>query len=362
MIENLSDDEEINQAFLARRKKIQNYLFEDNRFQNELPKHLSEAAYSYVKAGGKYLRGILVMLSCGVVGGNDLISIPAAASIEVFHISSLVHDDIFDKDKKRRGVDSVHEEFRIKGQKSFNINHSLARHYGSSIGIITGMLQQGWAVSLLSHIDQQVSQEVTLSLVDNLMGTVLTELLSGETLDIQLSYQEISAISEAEILEMISKKTGAVMRYSAQAGAAIGLNKCNSRQSAHLADFAEKCGIAFQLRDDVLGIKGNEKKLGKSIKSDIKEGKRTLLIFYTFNKATDSEKKLISAVLGNSKATLGQIKDLVSVIDRVGAVNKTMRLAENYYESAMEDLTELPGSEYKKLLEKWADFAIKRKT
>src|SRR5690606_36846634 len=111
--------------------------------------------YSYLHAGGKSLRAAVMMFCCGAVGGDEQTAIPAAAAIELYHTFTLVHDDIIDRDEKRRGVPTVHYDFANRGRDELGFDEKTAQHYGMTIAILAGDLQQGWAASLLPDLHRK---------------------------------------------------------------------------------------------------------------------------------------------------------------------------------------------------------------
>lgn len=106
----------------ARKQKVYDYLFASEYARGFAPAHLHDAAFSYLKMGGKSLRPAVLMLSCAAVGGDENSAIPAAAGIEVYHTWTLVHDDIIDRDERRRGAPTVHIEFAERGLREFNLS------------------------------------------------------------------------------------------------------------------------------------------------------------------------------------------------------------------------------------------------
>src|SRR5258708_34861820 len=94
-----------------------------------------------------------MMISCGAVGGNEKVAIPAAAGIQVYHTWTLVHDDIIDRDDRRRGAPTVHVEFAERGAKEFGFKGAEAEHYGHVIGILAGDVQQSWSYMLCHELE-----------------------------------------------------------------------------------------------------------------------------------------------------------------------------------------------------------------
>jgi len=347
-----------------REKRVQKYLMSSSYQNRFLPKHIHDAVYSYIRLGGKRLRPAILLFSCGAVGGDEEKALPAAAAVEVFHTWTLVHDDIIDNDKKRRGGATVHEEFRKKAITEFNYNEDYAKHYGMSLAMLAGDVQQGWAASLLSELYSKynVDPGVVLYLINDIETSVLNTLVEGETLDIQYSKSSIESLDENLITKMLWKKTGVLYEFSGKAGAMIGLNTNNPNNTLvnAISRFTSRCGTAFQLQDDILGIVGDEEKLGKPVGSDIKEGKRTTIVYYAFKNADKKQKERLECILGNNNATEEEIEEAVDLLRELGGIEHTRALASSYIKDASIYLKDIPESGYKNLLSIWADYMIKR--
>ncbi|HIE26921.1 TPA: polyprenyl synthetase family protein [Candidatus Poribacteria bacterium] len=347
-----------------RKRMVYDYLFArrySSRFQT---KHIHDSVYSYMKLGGKSLRPAVLLFSCGVVGGDEEKAIPAAAAVEVFHTWTLVHDDIIDRDKTRRGGLAVHEEFRQRAIEEFGYDPLEAKHYGISIAMLAGDMQQGWAVSMLTELATQrgIRPEVALYLINDSEMRVLGALIDGEVRDIQFSRQPIDSLDEELILDMLWKKTGALYEFSGKAGAMIGLNTDDPEHElvAAILNFAGKCGIAFQLQDDILGIVGDEETLGKPVGSDIREGKRTTIVYHSFKNSNPLQREFLLSVLGNAQAKKADVQKSTEMLIDLGGIEYTAKLAKSYIQEAIVYLDKLPDSKYKQFLAMWADYMIER--
>jgi geranylgeranyl diphosphate synthase type I len=349
---------------LTRKDKIRSYLASREYRRHFSPKHIYESVYSYINANGKSLRPAVLLLSCGAVGGDEEKAMPAAAAIEVYHAWTLVHDDLIDKDERRRGCLTVHEEFRRKAIEELGYNEGDAQHYGISIAVLAGDVQQGWSVSLLCELyyTHNIDPTIVLYLINDLKMDVQSTLVDGETLDIQYSKLPIESLNENMIVEMLWKKTGVLYEFAGRAGAMIGLGTCdpNHEFARAISTFASKCGIAFQLQDDILGISGDESLLGKPVGSDIREGKRTTIVYHAFKNANDKQKEILLSILGNEQATEGEINEATNLLRQLGGIEHTKNLARLYVKDALLYLDDIPESKYKDLLSIWAEYMIER--
>jgi geranylgeranyl diphosphate synthase, type I len=329
------------------------------------PADMREAVTCYFESGGKRLRPAVLLFCIGAVGGDETKAICAAAATEIFHTWTLVHDDIIDRDALRRGAPTVHERFFRK-----STTHALfgdgdeARHYGMSVAVLAGDVQHGWGVSLMTELSMRygLDPQVTLMLINTLDTRVLCTLVDGEMLDVQYSHVPVENLTAAQIETMLWKKTGALYEFCGEAGACIGLNKPNLKHplAAALGKFCSACGTAFQLQDDILGIIGNEKMLGKPVGSDIREGKRTLIVQHAYQNASATERRLMLDTLGNAQAGTEQIAVVADLFARLGSIEYTADTARKRVDQALTFLEKVPPSSYRDLLSDWAEMMIHR--
>jgi len=347
-----------------RKERIYQYLMEREERAKFQPQDISEAVQHYLNLGGKSLRPAVLLFSCGVVGGDEEIAIPAAAAVEVYHLWTLVHDDLIDKDEKRRGGLTVHQEFYQRAFNEFHLPEPEARHYGAALAILAGDLQQGWTIFLLTELfnDPRINSRVVSQIIRDLGINVQSSIIEGETLDVRYSKLPLDALNEEEILKMLELKTGALYGFAGRAGAMIGLNVDDPSETwvNQISQFARKCGTAFQLKDDVLGIIGDEEKLGKPVGSDIREGKKTIPLCHAYKKGTAEEKKLLAEVIGHRDASAEEVEKVVDLLKSLGGIEYTQSLARSISESSLTHLMSLPSSPYRELLATWAEYIIER--
>jgi geranylgeranyl diphosphate synthase, type I len=348
----------------ATQQRLRSYLQSVDLARNLLPGHLSQAAQSYLKAGGKYLRPCLLLWCCRALGGKESDALPAALAVEIFHTWTLVHDDIIDRDVLRRGRPTVHEDFRRKGEAEFGLKE-FAPHYGLSIALLAGDVQQGWAVTLLSQAGESLGEEaapLVLRLIRELEGEVLAQVIGGEALDVELSCRPLAQVTEAEVLQLIDQKTAALLAFSARAGALLGKGcYCpEDPQVRALEAFARQAGMAFQLQDDILGLVGKEAKLGKPVGSDIREGKRTLALIYAWRQADDATRRRLEAVIGNAQATEAALLEAGRVVSELGGIAYIQQVAERYLADALQALEVLRDIPEKQLLAEFASLMLAR--
>ncbi|MDO8671431.1 MAG: polyprenyl synthetase family protein, partial [Dehalococcoidia bacterium] len=239
-----------------------------------------------------------------------------------------------------------------------------AAHYGVSIAILAGDLLQGWCASLLGDLAAQpgCDPRVALWLVTDLMLDTQARLVAGQTLDIQFEQVPVEDLTESDILTVLSGKTAALFEFCGRAGALIGLNSVDLAHPSvrALASFASLCGLAFQLQDDILGVTGDESKLGKPVGSDIREGKKTLIIHHALRNANASQRTTILKALGSSTASSEDAMRAVASLEQIGSIEYVQAKATAYVRQARESLNVIPASIHKDLLLAWANLMVDR--
>jgi geranylgeranyl diphosphate synthase, type I len=338
-------------------------VFHQERLQQKFrPEVLRQAVYLYLDRPAKRLRPGILFFCCGAVGGAEEQAVLAAAAVELYHTWTLVHDDIIDNDLKRRGLATVHEEFRIRAL-DWGYPEREAADLGRSIAIITGDLQQAWSIRLLlDSMELGVPATVVFDLAERLTTEVTCGLLEGETLDVLFSKYPISDLAEQDVLNMLELKTGILYEFAAIAGASIGLAQTakQNRLIQAVGRFARRCGLAFQLQDDILGVTGDQKLLGKPVGSDIREGKRTTIVLHAFHNAGAKERQFLREKLGNPSITEKDIAEIQNILIQYNGVEYTRKLAESFVSEAIQELSVLPESRFKDLLLTWARYIVSR--
>lgn len=344
--------------------KVEKYILQDKFVNAFNPEDLRDAILAYPRRSGKRLRPAVMMWCCGAAGGDPDTAIPAAAAVELFHTWTLAHDDLIDNDSTRRGGPTVHKLGEAYSRDHLGYSDEECIEYGRDIAVLAGDLQHSWSMVCLTDLATSgvVSAEVALAIIGNLESKVVNTLIEGETLDIQFAKRTIESLKPEEILRMLWAKTGALYEFAARAGGMIGVNSpdCKHPIALALAGFAGECGTAFQLQDDILGIVGDEKKLGKPTGSDLREGKKTLVVYYALQSLKGSDRDFLLGILGNRDATESDVSKTTNLIIQSGALDSTIQKAEFHIDAALNHLQNVPDSTYKTLLKSWAGFMINR--
>lgn len=324
-----------------------------DRFATEL--HLREIGACYLEHGGKCLRPALMNFCCQAAGGASSSALRAGAAAEMFHTWTLVHDDVIDHDDLRRGRPTAHVRGARLGAAELNLPELAAWEYGRDLAILGGDLLQGQAVDML--LAAPISAELRLTLAHRMSAKLTAEVLSGEQMDVRLSQTPWEAITEDAIMEMMRLKTGALLAFCAETGTAIGENSNpeTSPAASSMAEFAHWCGLAFQMQDDILGVFGDESKFGKPIGSDIREGKRTVLMLDTLKNASVPDMHKLTSILGRQDASDFEINDARNIILSTGAADSVTKLADGFVKKALNILQKtFKPSAARDNLEQWA--------
>jgi len=311
----------------------------DNEIEASLgtidPYTLREASDHLIKAGGKKLRPVLVILSSKSVGGRTQDALKTAASMELIHTFSLIHDDIMDKDKMRRGKPSVH------------------MLWGEPMAILAGDTLFSKAFETVLETDAEVDPERVIEALKTVVDSCI-KICEGQALDI--SFEGKLDVKEDEYLTMIYKKTAALISAATKAGAILGGG--TEEQIEALSEYGRLIGLAFQIQDDYLDVIGDEDDIGKPVGSDIVEGKMTLIVVHALaNASKEDKKKLISILKSNNE---DMVDDAISIFKRYRSIEYVRNIALQNVKTAKKLLDVLEDSDAKKSLELIADFVLER--
>ncbi|MDD2403009.1 MAG: polyprenyl synthetase family protein [Victivallaceae bacterium] len=339
--------------------EIRDFIAADTFPATISPEYLKDAVTDYPLRGGKRLRPALVLWSCGLLGGDIAKAFPAAAAVEIYHNWTLVHDDIIDDDDYRRGQPTTHCNL---GKYAAAVLPGAGREFGRNFAILAGDIQQGWAANtLLKSEEYGVSPAVVLAMSRRLHEQLNCELISGEALDVEFAARDIASVSVAEVEKMLYLKTGALLRFCVEAGASIALNDSSysDPRLLKLAEFAAQAGVAFQLRDDWLGIFGDAEKLGKPIGADLTERKPTVMLLKAFELLSPSGADELRNLLGSS-ITPEIIRRARYLLSESGAADYASGRAAELSAQARENLESFPDNCYRKLLSDLLEYLTAR--
>ena len=298
------------------------------------PRKLYDATAHIPLAGGKRLRPVMALITCEMVGGDSEKAVPFATALETIHNFTLVHDDVMDDDNLRHGVDACHTI------------------YGLSTAILAGDTLFAYAFEMITDCD--IEDGIKADLVKN-VAYVVRKIAEGQQMDI--NFEEEETVDAKEYLEMIRLKTSILFGAAAYGGAKIG--GTSEKEARKLEEMATNVGLGFQIWDDYLDATASEEILGKPSGSDIRQGKRTLLVIEALNRAEESDRKRLIDIL-DSKNTDKQIKEAVNIMNRSGALGECHKQANEYLEDAKKTLSSYPQSEARELFEELLKYMVTR--
>lgn len=215
---------------------------------------MREAMGYSLSAGGKRLRPLLVLLACEACGGEVEAALPAACAIEMIHTYSLIHDDLpaMDDDDLRRGRPT---------------NHVV---YGEALAILAGDGLLTLAFEIVAR-DVQPAQVAAACCADLAHAAGMAGMVGGQVADLEAEGRKVSNVEELEAIHR--RKTGALLASSLTMGARIA--RADSNLIERLGQFGRCLGLAFQITDDLLDVRGDQQALGKAVKKDASRGKLT---------------------------------------------------------------------------------------
>ena len=313
---------------------------------------VADAVTALVASGGKRLRPAFVYWGHRATGaGHDAGVLPAAAAVELLHTFALIHDDVMDRSAVRRGVPAVHAALadahraeRLAGDAGW---------FGVGGAILAGDLVFVWADEVL---ESSPLPRAALDRARRVFLRLRSEVMAGQYLDLRLAGDR--AAREDDALRVALLKSG---RYTVtrplQMGAAIG--GADDVLDAALSAYGDAVGLAFQVRDDVLGLFGDPTETGKTTLSDLREGKRTLLVLRTLAAAAPAERDVVEGALGDpdvDEATAARVRE---VVEATGALRSVEILLEQRHELALRALAPVP-SPAREALEQLAGLAVVR--
>jgi geranylgeranyl diphosphate synthase, type I len=294
-------------------------------------------------AGGKRLRPAFCYWGWRAAGGPDCPQIyTAAASLELLQASALVHDDVMDASDTRRGRPAVHRQFaallraaatttepgatQLAGSAPGPVGLDAADQFGAGAAIIIGDILLAWTDELYRA---STFPPQTLLRAQAALDAMRTEVAAGQYLDILSQASRSSSVAAA--LRVITYKTAKyTIERPLQLGAALAAASDTSASastnaaavSATCTEYGIPLGIAFQLRDDILGVFGDPARTGKPVSGDISEGKRTVLVALARERANASQALVLDRYLGDRNLTLDAAAQVKTVLTETGAVQE----------------------------------------
>ena len=344
-------------------------LFNNEIDKIEDPDNPYRTTISFLKEftlrGGKRIRpafvyyGYLLLADENDETSDDYLNTVITSSIapELKQTYYLIHDDITDNSDQRRGGPSMHKMFDSWYLEN-GISPDDAEHHGMSMAIFAGDLANTYAQDVIFQTD--ISDYKKIEIIKKLNDTDM-DTLHGQVLDIESGITP-KMLSEKELLNIHFLKSA---KYTIDSPLKIGaiLAGATEEEQKILSDYANSLGVAFQLQDDILGVFGNAKKIGKPTSSDLAEGKKTLLIIKALENAEPTDKDTIMNCLGNPNITYEDIGEIKEIMVNTGSLDYSTELAESLIETSKQALASLTNVNpvADEFLEGFADYMLARK-
>ena len=305
-------------------KIILETLETDSSLVTDLSSHI-------IQAGGKRIRPLLTLATSKLCGYSGKRHLSLASVIEFIHTATLLHDDVVDSSKKRRG------------KKTANFI------WGNKSSILVGDF-------LLSRAFKLLVNDGSLKCID-IISNVSEKISFGEVKQL-MSVGKLN-ISESDYLEIIKYKTAELFSAACQLSSEI--SEINENKKKSLKDFGHFLGISYQIVDDTLDYFSEEKISGKEIGNDFKENKMTLPLILVFNRGNKKEKSLITHLIEKKKLDASNFNWIIEKMNKYNVLNDCLQKAKHFSIMAKDSLGTFSDNEDKKKLINLVDFLINRK-
>lgn len=296
--------------------------------------NLNDAIWYHMGTGGKRIRPVLAIMTCEALKGDVRKVLPFAAACEILHNWLLVHDDIEDGDRVRRDKPAVWVK------------------YGLAHGVNVGDYMSEKVYEMIMNSDLDKDKKISL-----MNETAQTCLRTAEGQSMDMNLRNNNSPSENDYMKMIEGKTAYYLTLPMVGGAIVA---GKPGLTGKIREFGLKIGPAFQIADDLLDL--TEGKGRGEIGSDIKEGKRSIMVVHCSSKCTPEEREKMLGILNKKRedTTKEDVKFVKNLFEKYGSLEYARRKAKSLIEGSKEITSELPG-ELKKILDAFAEYLVERK-
>ncbi|EAY31076.1 polyprenyl synthetase family protein [Microscilla marina] len=285
----------------------------------EHPVELYEPIRYIMSLGGKRMRPLLVLLGYSLFDDNHQKAMNAALSVEVFHNFTLVHDDIMDEAPLRRGKPTIHQK------------------WNTNTGILSGDVMLVQAYELLLDIDS-----AHLKRVIGKFNRCAAEVCEGQQLD--MNFEHIDAVPEADYLNMIRLKTAVLLGYSLELGGIVA--NANKVAADLLNGFGVNIGVGFQLMDDLLDVYADAAKFGKQVGGDIIANKKTFLLINALKLAEGKTKQALERWLSLTEFDKAEkVQAVTEIYNHLGIKALTEAKMNEYFDMGLQQLDAIEANE-----------------
>ena len=291
---------------------------------------VGEVARYIISAGGKRLRPVLLLLTCGALGYTGLQRHNLAAVVEFIHTATLLHDDVVDESTLRRGRPTANENF------------------GNPASVLVGDFLYSRAFQMMVDANSMRVMQV-LSDATNVIA-------EGEVL--QLMNMHDASLDEEGYLRVIRSKTAKLFEASARLGAILAGS--DAAIEAACADYGQALGTAFQVIDDVLDYDGNASEMGKNLGDDLREGKATLPLILAMQRGDAAQSQTVREAI--ESGSVEKLAEIVAIVRATGALDGTREAAAAEAQRAIDAALQLPDNRYRAAMVTLASQLLKRRT
>lgn len=322
-------------------KELDTFFSKKLEKKEGIERDVISALREFTMRGGKRIRPLFMIAGYWLNSEIDERIIKASMSLELMQSYLLIHDDIIDQSDIRRGGPSFHKLFNYEGK----INEGIA--------IVAADLADAYSHEIL--LDNNFPHE-RLNRAMMIMSETVECTGVGQLMDIVMPYKKTVTLEDVTKVHVM--KTA---HYTVNGPMKMGSVLSGYSNVELINDYGIPLGIAFQIQDDILGMFGDEKTLGKSVTSDFEEGKMTHLIILTYKLAEDNDADFIRRRIGRKNISREDFEEVRDIIKRSGALDETMRIAKAYYEKAVSTIEKLTDDREKRIeLKEMADKMVNR--
>jgi len=312
-------------------KDLENVEEELRLFSCSPNKLISDISTYLFQTNGKRIRPALVLLCSKLLGYKGKEHILMSTLVEAIHTASLIHDDIIDNSKTRRGRKSIHTR------------------WGPNITVLLGDYLYIKALGL--SLQSQHSQIIQI------LTSISARMVEGELHEYYLSGN--LDLAEKDYLDIINKKTASLFSASCQIGGIHG--KASQKEENHLVEYGANLGMSFQIIDDLLDFTGDEKLLGKPTLSDISEGRITLPLIYTLNNDGRENQKRVVELMKQKNQDKESLEEILKIVKSNGALDYTYKKAEEFSHKSKDIISQFPKSAHQEALSLLSEFILHRR-
>ncbi len=303
----------------------------DSQVQSPIPLVYDMSKY-LLGSGGKRLRPSVLLLSSGLFNNNTGRSrIIAATALELIHTASLLHDDVVDDAKLRRG------------------NASSNVVWGNKPTVLVGDFMLAKALGLLEQCG-------SLKLIKTVTDAA-SKLAEGQVLEVMNS-ENMAEVTREVCFKIIELKTASLIESCSVAGGILAGVSDDELKSVTV--YGQNIGMAFQLVDDALDYSSNEQTFGKEVGQDLEEGKMTLPLLYALSESNEEQQKVLKDIMNKKDLEQDDLNIIRDAVMKHEGVSKTTKIAKEYVEKAKEAIDPLPESTHKSSLLNLAQYIVER--